>query len=316
MSELEQSGRLQEQVPALCRRIAALEKENRKYRDHERDAAELGHFLKERIKELSCLYGVAQQIERCGNSIETLLQGIVELLPGSWQYPEITCGRIVLEDTEYVTAGFRMSQWRQAANIKVGNKNAGVVEVYYLEEMPTLAEGPFLAEERLLIDAVGERIGRATERIHAQHQLEVERAALKNMNIALREVLGKVQDEKRQVGDAVQANVDSIIMPILDALEGEVPPEQRGYAVMLKRNLEEITSPFANKLSKAFMKLTPVEIRICDMIRRGLSTKEIAQLRHVSPATVNRHREHIRSKLGITNQRINLAGFLGNYMLE
>jgi DNA-binding CsgD family transcriptional regulator len=46
------------------------------------------------------------------------------------------------------------------------------------------------------------------------------------------------------------------------------------------------------------------------MIKSGMRTKEIAQLRGVSTATVNRHREHIRRKLRITNNEVNLTTYL------
>jgi DNA-binding CsgD family transcriptional regulator len=88
------------------------------------------------------------------------------------------------------------------------------------------------------------------------------------------------------------------------------------YLLLLKRNLEEIVSPFTNKLSKEFMILTPVEVQICNMIKNGLSTKEIAKLRGISPATVSRHREHIRKKLGITKKEVNLATYLSALMAE
>ena len=58
------------------------------------------------------------------------------------------------------------------------------------------------------------------------------------------------------------------------------------------------------------MELTPVEIAISTMIRNGLSTKEIAQLRCISPATVRRHRENIRRKLGLKNRKVNQATYL------
>jgi DNA-binding CsgD family transcriptional regulator len=215
-----------------------------------------------------------------------------------------------------VTSNFKTTKWKLAADIKVSGEKMGMVEVYYLKQRPIVDEGPFLKEERLLIDGIAERIGRAAERIQAQKQLQVEQVALKNMNIALREVLARVQDEKKEIGDAVQANVDKIIMPLLHALEPKVTPEHQQYLVLLKRNLEEIVSPFTNKLSKEFMILTPVEVQICNMIKNGLSTKEIAKLRGISPATVSRHREHIRKKLGITKKEVNLATYLSALMAE
>jgi DNA-binding CsgD family transcriptional regulator len=304
------------ELRALRRRVAELEREKHLQGEIEKEKATTQHSLRERVKELNCLFGVAEVIERYGSSLEIILQGITDLLPDSWQYPEITCARVIFEGNEYVTSNFKTTKWKLAADIKVSGKKMGMVEVYYLKERPILDEGPFLKEERLLIDAIAERIGRAAERIQAQKQLEVEQVALKNMNIALREVLVRVQDEKKEIGDGIQANVDKIIMPLLHALETEVLPERHQYLVLLKRNLEEIVSPFTNKLSKEFMILTPVEVQTCNMIKNGLSTKEIAKLRGISPATVSRHREHIRKKLGITNKKVNLATYLSTLMAE
>jgi DNA-binding CsgD family transcriptional regulator len=304
------------ELRALRRRVAELEREKHLQGEIEKEKATTQHSLRERVKELNCLFGVAEVIERYGSSLEKILQGITDLLPDSSQYPETTCARVIFEDNEYVTSNFKTTKWKLAADIKVSGKKMGMVEVYYLKERPILDEDPFLKEERLLIDAIAERIGRAAERIQAQKQLEVEQVALKNMNIALREVLARVQDEKKEIGDGIQANVDKIIMPLLHALETEVLPERRQYLVLLKRNLEEIVSPFTNKLSKEFMILTPVEVQTCNMIKNGLSTKEIAKLRGISPATVSRHREHIRKKLGITNKKVNLATYLSTLMAE
>jgi DNA-binding CsgD family transcriptional regulator len=85
---------------------------------------------------------------------------------------------------------------------------------------------------------------------------------------------------------------------------------------MLKTNLEEITSPFIRHLSNSYHSLTPAEIAICNMIQNDLRTKAIAQIRGVSTATINRHRENIRRKLKITNSDVNLATYLQSSMWE
>ncbi len=278
--------------------------------------ADLEISLRERVKELNCLYGLFKLIEEHGSSFDKILQGTAELLPPSWQYPEITCARVVFEDKTFTTNNFKESRWKQSAPIKIGDRTVGMVELFYLKKKDTLDEGPFLKEERLLINAVADHIGKTSERIRAEHQLKMERAALENMNIALREVLEKVQDEKKEVGADIQANVDKIIMPFLYALENDSHPDQQGYVNLVKQNLKEIISPFTNRLSKTFMSLTPTEIQICNMIKNGLSTKEISQMRHISPPTVSRHREHIRNKLGVTNKDVNLTTYLHTFMAE
>jgi signal transduction histidine kinase len=114
--------------------------------------------LHERIKELSCLYAVLQLAENPGASLEEVLRGIVELIPPAWQFPSIAAARIELNDNTYCTAGFRETPWRQSADFAVGTKHKGRVEVVYLEERPRLHEGPFLAEERHLVDALAQEI--------------------------------------------------------------------------------------------------------------------------------------------------------------
>jgi DNA-binding CsgD family transcriptional regulator len=105
-------------------------------------------------------------------------------------------------------------------------------------------------------------------------------------------------------------------MPILNTLALQLSQSQKKYIEMLQTNLEEITSPFISKLTLSYQSMTPTEIAICNMIRNGMRTKEIAEMRSVSESTINRHREKIRRKLKITNQDVNLASFLQSSMLE
>ena len=273
--------------------------------------------LRERIKELNCLYGIARLAELHHDSIEDLLRDLVNLLPFSWQYPEITCARILFKGETYRSKGFKVTSWRQSSQIFIHNEPVGDVSIFYLEERPPADEGPFLHEERALLDALAERIGTTAMRISAElelqeinRQLTLERKALQEANIALRAVLSRIEEEKQEIYINVQANVDKIIMPILHTLSLGLSQTQRKYAEILRTTLEDIVSPFVNNLSKSHLSLTPTEVNICNMIRSGMQTKEIARIRRVSIATINRHREHIRKKLKITNKEINLMTFL------
>lgn len=130
------------------------------------------HDLGERIKELNCLFGISKLIERRDLSWRELFQGIVNLIPPAWQYPEITCARAILEDEEFRTENFRETNWRQTRIIAVHGEHIGNVEVFYLEERPETDEGPFLQEERSLLDAIAERLGRVLERKKAEEDLQ------------------------------------------------------------------------------------------------------------------------------------------------
>jgi len=279
--------------------------------------------LRERIKELNCLYGVSQLAERHFNSLDNLLEELVNFLPHSWQYPDITCARIFFNDKTYKSEGFKVTKWRQSSRIYVYSEPVGEVAMFYLEERPPADEGPFLTEERALLDALADQIGTIATRISAEmelqdinKQLSLERKALQESNTALRTVLTRIEDEKNEIYRNIKTNVDKVIMPILLTLAVEIPHTQGKYIEMLRTNLEEITSQFIRHLSNSYHSLTPTEITICNMIRNGLRTKEIARMRGVSAATINRHRENIRRKLKITNDDVNLATYLQSSMWE
>jgi len=287
----------------------------------EPDRVELA--LRERIKELNCLYGISQLAERNLYSLDDLLQELVNFLPHSWQYPEITCARIFFKGKTYTSDKFKMTNWRQSSRIYMYHEAVGECDIFYLEECPPADEGPFLKEERALLDAVAEQIGTIATRISADlelqetnRQLALERKALHEANTALRLVLGRIEQEKQEIHRDIKMNVEKILMPILHALALQVPPSPKKYVEMLQTNLEEITSPFISQLSLSYHSMTPTEIAICNMIRNGMRTKEIAEMRGVSEATINRHRENIRRKLKITNQSVNLATFLESSMWD
>jgi DNA-binding NarL/FixJ family response regulator len=279
--------------------------------------------LRERTKELNCLYGVSQLAERNLHSLDNLLQELVNFLPYSWQYPEITCVRILFKGKTYKGDRFKVTNWRQSARIYMYHEPVGEIGIFYLEECPPSDEGPFLKEERALLDAVAEQVGTIAARISAEmelqetnNQLTLERKALQESNSALRTVLAQIEEEKQKIHRDIKINVEKILMPILHALALQLLPIQRKYIEMLQTNLEEITSPFISQLSLSYHSLTPTEIAICNMIRTGMHTKAIAETRGVSEATIKRHREKIRRKLKITNQDVNLATFLQSSMWQ
>ena len=134
--------------------------------------------LKERVKELNCLYGLTKIVKDSKLSIGEALQKIVELLPPSWQYPDLTCTRINLDKREFKTNNFKETKWSQISNIIADNNKIGVLEVYYLKEKPLMDEGPFLIEERRLIDAVSDFIGEFIKERRTKEELEHQRKKL------------------------------------------------------------------------------------------------------------------------------------------
>jgi PAS domain S-box-containing protein len=137
----------------------------------ERERARLVHDLNERVKELEVLHAAARLFQRERAIDGDLLAEFVRLLPPGWQYPEICVARIIYGSIEAETPGWRETPWRQTAPFGTGDGQSGLIEVAYLEQRPGDAEGPFLAEERRLIDALAELIGAHFERIRIQSAL-------------------------------------------------------------------------------------------------------------------------------------------------
>jgi len=136
-----------------------LEKNNNKNLKDETSSNQVNE-LKERIKELECLYGLTDVVKDKRISTDDALKKILNLIPPAWQYPNITCARITIDDKEYKTENFKETKWSQISNIIIDDKKIGTLEVYYLEEKPKIDEGPFLIEERRLIDAISDLISK------------------------------------------------------------------------------------------------------------------------------------------------------------
>ncbi len=128
--------------------------------------------LEKKVQKIDCLYGISDLVEKPGTSLSEILQGVVHLIPPSWQYPEITCARISVEDQEFKTGNFADSVWRQTGDIIVNGEHIGTLEVCYMEERPEKDEGPFSKEERVLINVIVRRLGRIIELHRSQDALK------------------------------------------------------------------------------------------------------------------------------------------------
>jgi len=150
-----------------------------------------------------------------------------------------------------------------------------------------------------------------TERKSADEALRLERQSLKEKNIALKEVLQYIEEEKTEIKKNVSEKVEQTILPILKKMSGAKEPVKEVYYKMVVDELSKLTYA-GSGLQSLIYKLSPREIEICKLLRGGASTKEVAEILHISVATVNKHRERIRSRLDIANKDINLTSFLQN----
>jgi DNA-binding CsgD family transcriptional regulator len=242
---------------------------------------------------------------------------VIEVIPCSWQYPEITCAQLIINGKEFVTQNYMEMPWKQSADIVLYGQHVGILSVGYREEKPALYEGPFLREERSLLNAIAERLGRTSEQkqaekalLKSEKKLTEQNQLLKEKNIALREVMNQIISEKKNLEERVLDNVDELLLPLLKRLQNKGSNIETEYFKVFEDNLKKLTSSFGSSISRKIPKLTPRENEICNMIRSGLSSKEIARLLNISYRSVETYRNYIRKKLGITNQKINLTTYL------
>ena len=110
--------------------------------------------LRERVKELTALHRASRLFQKSAKSLKTTLARLVNLLPPAWQYPDITAARISYDKFTCCTNNFKLTPWVQRAEFQTGRGKKGVIEIAYLEERPAEKEGPFLKEERALINSL------------------------------------------------------------------------------------------------------------------------------------------------------------------
>jgi len=115
--------------------------------------------LKERAKELSCLYEIQELFSDINVDVEEICIGMIKAIPPGWQFPEICVVKIIYRDSEYESENFQETNWVQKSDIILQDEIIGSINVYYTEERPELDQGPFLKEERKLIKSISEQFG-------------------------------------------------------------------------------------------------------------------------------------------------------------
>jgi len=150
-----------------------------------------------------------------------------------------------------------------------------------------------------------ERVAKRTK------ELEQKTLHLEEYNVALKILLQHREEDKREIEEKMLQKVEKLVFPYLDKLKTSMSElEESAYIEIIESNLKEIIVPFSISLSGNLSKLTPAEIQIADLIRKGKTTKEIAELLKLSPTTIATHRQNIRKKLALTNKKKNLQTIL------
>ena len=124
--------------------------------------------LRERVKELTCLYGISQIVSDPDKSFEQKIMHILVLLPPAWQYAARACARIIIDGKKYQSPDFQCGKHKQLARIYATDQNRGVVEIHYAKAGFSPKKNPFLVEEQSLLNNIAGQIGLMIERRDAQ----------------------------------------------------------------------------------------------------------------------------------------------------
>jgi len=188
--------------PSLCDALKKAEQQIERFKESEQKLIksrkileELTDQLKERVKELNCLYTISSIVEKQGLTLEEVLQQTVDVIPMAWQYPEIASSRIVLGNLEFRSASFTETIWRQSQQIILHGKKAGFLDVFYSKEKPSRDEGPFLKEERSLIKVIAERVGEIVVRKRAEEALQESESKNRALLDAIPDLMFQVNEE-------------------------------------------------------------------------------------------------------------------------
>lgn len=165
---------------------------------------ETERLLNERVKELECVHGVSRLFDQEGATLEETLQGVVELVPAAWQYPDAAEACIHLDDAVFGTEGFCESPLQHSSSIVVQHETVGRICVCYRERPAPSNDEPFLPEERLLLDTIAQRLSGYVERRRTLESLLSYQQDLRELASALS--LSE-QHERRRIAEGLHDNI-------------------------------------------------------------------------------------------------------------
>jgi DNA-binding CsgD family transcriptional regulator len=135
---------------------------------------------------------------------------------------------------------------------------------------------------------------------------------LEQKDIAMTEVIGRIDAEKERIESQIRANLDQILFPLLQKLKDSDTKIDNRHLDLIEVSLKSLGSSFGQEITRRAFSLTKREIEICNLIKNGLSSKQVAQMLHLSIRSVENHRKNIRRKLDLTNRHANLASYLSS----
>jgi PAS domain S-box-containing protein len=152
-----------------------------------------------------------------------------------------------------------------------------------------------------------------SENIILKERLRQEKSNRREMYVTLRNLMKAFEKEKSGIEKTISYKLEKIILPSLDKIRQEPSDEIRnGYLKVLREELIGLTRGFSHQLDGRFLALTRTEMKVCQLIKAGLSSKEVAVKMNLAYDTIQTHRKNIRRKLGLRGRKINLYSLLAS----
>ena len=142
-------------------------------------------ILKKRIKELNCIYILSRIFKKRALDIDSIIHETIDIMPAAWQYPDITGVFILLDSKEYKTDKFDPDRWVQRCPIITNGVQVGEIVVSYSERRPDRDEGPFLKEERRLLNYIAQRLSERNHRRSVEQRLVIYQEELRSLTTEL-----------------------------------------------------------------------------------------------------------------------------------
>ena len=245
--------------------------------------------LGKRVKELNCLYGVSKLSVKPDRPLNEVFQEVVNLMPPSWQYPDIACAKIIFEGHEFTTKNFIETEWKQSAHIMVSGEKSGAVEVYYIEKKPEFDEGPFLKEEKDLIDELGRQLGIIVHRNQAEKDVKEHQELLEE----------KIEERTNELIEAQEQLIRREKLAVLGQLAGGVGHELRNplgvisnavyYLKMVQLDADETVKEYLETISSEVDRSTMIVSDLLDLSYTKAAKRETIDVSELINQSLDRH---------------------------
>ena len=211
------------------------------------------------------------------------------------------------------------AKWRQENELESLNRTLAAKEKELEKKVRERTRRLTEAVTRLEEESKKSRAAAETVSLQAS-ELETRRKEIEESNIALKVLLRNLSLDKERIREKMQEIDENLVLTIKEISEpffsklerSDLDPEQKKLVGILKKNLNNLADPALTRLYSGDHDLSPAEIQVANLIRQGMSNKEIAQSLDISVRTVEFHRDNIRRKLGIKDRKTNLRTVLSN----